>query len=539
MENLNGNKEFPIEDITVRTGSVGNDDAVLAGLGKKAVLKRRFSFLTILSYSCTVLVTWEASLILFLTGLTNGGSAGVIYGYILTWAGTVSTFIVLSELVSMAPTSGGQYHWVSMMAPKHMQKVLSYISGWLTLAGWQASTASAAYLTGSLIQGLMILTLPDYTPQSWHTTLLYWAITAFAVFINIGAGWLLPKFEASLLVLHILGFFAVLIPLLILGPKGNAKEVFTTFTNLGGWSSQGLSFCVGIMGTVFAFAGGDGPIHLSEEIQNAAVIVPRSIMTGIAINGSLGFAMVVSVLFRAGNIDEALEQNPLFPVMAIFKNAVRSTAGAAAMSSLIFILSVSSTVGLMASTSRIFWAFSRDRALPGWRTLSKVSPRTSIPVYSVITTAIIASILALVNIGSTTAFNGIVSISIAGLFASYLLVSSMLLYHRLTGGIKAPGNSVNLTAGGAGNLAWGPWRAPGVFGIANNIFACLWLIFVLFFSFWPTYAAVTPQTMNWSILVTGAAAIFSTVYYLVWARKVYTGPVVEIDVSDYVQAQDA
>lgn len=96
-------------------------------------------------------------------------------------------------------------------------------------------------------------------------------------------------------------------------------------------------------------------------------------MTGIAINGTLGFAMILAVLFRAGDIDAALEQNPLFPVMAIFKNAVNSTAGAAAMSSLIFVLAVSSTVGLLASTSRIFWAFSRDRALPGWRTLSKVS----------------------------------------------------------------------------------------------------------------------------------------------------------------------
>ena len=65
------------------------------------------------------------------------------------------------------------------------------------------------------------------------------------------------------MVLHILGFFAILIPLLVLGPQGNAKEIFTTFMNLGGWQTQGLSFCIGIMGSVFAFVGGDGPIHVS------------------------------------------------------------------------------------------------------------------------------------------------------------------------------------------------------------------------------------------------------------------------------------
>lgn len=143
---------------------------------------------------------------------------------------------------------------VSMMAPKHLQKSLSYVAGtryrmpnlfillylhimlgWLTLAGWQAAVASAAFLCGALIQGLLVLTQPTYVPENWHTTLLYWAVIAFCVFINVAAGWLLPKFEGSLLVLHLLGFFGVLIPLLILGPKGNSKDVFTTFANMGGW----------------------------------------------------------------------------------------------------------------------------------------------------------------------------------------------------------------------------------------------------------------------------------------------------------------
>ena len=39
------------------------DDIALARLGKKAVLKRRFGFLSILGFSCTVLITWEGSLV--------------------------------------------------------------------------------------------------------------------------------------------------------------------------------------------------------------------------------------------------------------------------------------------------------------------------------------------------------------------------------------------------------------------------------------------------------------------------------------------
>lgn len=510
------------------------DDLALAKLGKKAVLKRRFGFLSILGFSCTVLITWEGSLVLFLVGFQNGGPAGVIYGYLVVWAGTVSVFMVLSELVSMAPTSGGQYHWVSMLAPRKLQKILSYVSGWLTLCGWLASLGSGAFLTGGLIQGLLMLCQPDtYIPQNWHVTLLYWAVIAFCVFINVAAGWLLPKFEGALLVLHILGFFAILIPLIVLGPEGDAKAIFTTFVNMGGWQSQGLSFCIGIMGSVFAFVGGDGPIHLSEEIHNAQIVVPRSIMTGIAINGSLGLAMMITVLFRMGDLDAVLEENPAFPFMAIFHRAVQSRSGAAVMASIVMVLTISANVGFSASTSRICWAFARDRGLPGWRTLSKVSDRTSIPVYAVATTSFIACLLALVNIGSMAAFNGVISVAIAGLFSSYLLTSSLLLYRRCTGGIVPASESFDTgapstTTDGMVRATWGPWKIPGALGIANNAFACAYLAFVFFFSFWPTFAEVTPANMNWSILVTGTIAVLSAVYYLVWAKHTYHGPVVEV-----------
>lgn len=45
-----------------RRGTHGSRDAaVLARLGKKPVLKRNFGFMTILGFSCAVLITWEAT----------------------------------------------------------------------------------------------------------------------------------------------------------------------------------------------------------------------------------------------------------------------------------------------------------------------------------------------------------------------------------------------------------------------------------------------------------------------------------------------
>lgn len=69
-------------------------------------------------------------------------------------------------------------------------------------------------------------------------------------------------------------------------------------------------------------------------------------------------------------------------------------------------------------------------------------------------------------------------------------------------------------------------------GALNNAFACAYLSFVFFFSFWPSFKEVTPATMNWAVLVTTVIAGVSAIYYGVWARKTYTGPVVEVEGSE-------
>ena len=72
---------------------------------------------------------------------------------------------------------------------------------------------------------------------------------------------------------------------------------------------------------------------------------------------------------------------------------------------------------------------------------------------------------------------------------------------------------------------------PRVLGIIVNVYACIWMIIVLFFSFWPPATPVQPSTMNYSVLVTGSVAICSTIYYQVWAHKAYSGPIVEVQVE--------
>ncbi|KAK2861382.1 hypothetical protein FQN49_004255 [Arthroderma sp. PD_2] len=516
------------------------DREELSRLGKKQVLRRGFRFLSILGFSCAVLITWEASLILFLTGLRNGGHAGIIYGYIVIWVGNLAVFTTLSELVSMAPTSGGQYHWVAMLAPKSSSKFLSYITGWLTVAGWQAGFASACFLTGSMIQGLIVLTNPSYSPTTWHTTLLLWAVALYCVFINAVTSRLLPAFEKVALGLHVVGFLAVLIPLVKFGVKNDASLVFKNFINDGGWSSQGVSFLVGLIGNAFAFLGLDGAYHMSEEIQNPSISVPRSIILTLFINGSLGLAMLIATLFSIVDLPAALESPTTFPFMEIFLQATGSIVGSATMASVIVTLALFANCNYLASTSRMTWSFARDRGLPGWKALSKVDRRTEVPLISILVTATITILLSLIVIGSIVAFNIIVSLTVACLYISYLIATSLLLYHRCKGGVSYPsttdtGPALANTTGA--NLVWGPWHVRGAIGIAINIFGCIYLTVILIFSFFPADAVPTAGNMNYSVAIWAFVIVFSVVYYLAYARRVYEGPLVEVDTSSSMESR--
>ena len=153
---------------------------------------------------------------------------------------------------------------MSEFAPKSAQKFLSYIVGWLCLTGWQGAITSISYLCGTVIQGMIILNDGSYVPQAWHATLLIIAIAAFAVVFNSVLAKKLPLVEAFLLVLHVLGLFAIIIVLWILAPTANAYDVWFTFTNNGGWSSSGTATMVGLLSPIISTIGFDCAAHMCK-----------------------------------------------------------------------------------------------------------------------------------------------------------------------------------------------------------------------------------------------------------------------------------
>lgn len=66
----------------------------------------------------------------------------------------------------------------------------------------------------------------------------------------------------------------------------------TTFKS-NGWSSNGLSCLVGILSPIITLIGADSQCHLSEELYNAAYVLPRAMVATATANYIMGFMMVL------------------------------------------------------------------------------------------------------------------------------------------------------------------------------------------------------------------------------------------------------
>jgi choline transport protein len=143
----------------------------------------------------------------------------------------------------------------SEFAPASCQKSLSYFVGWLSALGWQASIALTSFAAGNITLELASTMHPTYTPALWHGTLMTILMAVLAVMVNTLGAKRLPLLEATILFLHIFGFFAVLTPLWVIAPKISAKEAFTSFSNTGGWSSIGAAVVIGQLTAVGSLGG--------------------------------------------------------------------------------------------------------------------------------------------------------------------------------------------------------------------------------------------------------------------------------------------
>ena len=138
--------------------------------------------------------------------------------------------------------------------------------------------------------------------------------------------------------------------------------------------------------------------------------------------------------------------------------------------------------------------------------------KRNVPDNAVYLTSVVAGVICLINLGSTTGFNVVVSLNLLALLSTYMISIGCVLRKRI---MKEP-------------LPPARWSL-GRFGLPINAFAFAYSGFVIVFACFPNQVPVTMKTANWAPLVWASVIVVAIVIYVVHGRKFYTPPVVFVE----------
>jgi choline transport protein len=234
-------------------------------------------------------------------------------------------------------------------------------------------------------------------------------------------------------------------------------------------------------------------------------------VTTVIFNGVLGFIMLLTMCFCLGDLNQVLK-SPVsaigVPFIQVFANGVQSNAGASFMTAILLILSTFCCITNVAAASRQLFAFARDNGVPFSRFFSNVPSGWDIPLNAVIATMSFSMLLSLIVLGSTVAYNNITSLGLGALISSYIISIGSVLLRRIRGQKLLP-RRFNL----------------GSSGLFINIFSLMFMILLFVMIFFPTSPNPAIQNMNWAVFIYSGVMILSLVYFAIWGRKTYLGPV--------------
>lgn len=248
---------------------------------------------------------------------------------------------------------------------------------------------------------------------------------------------------------------------------------------------------------------------MAEEVEDAGRSVPIAIVWSYLLNAAMGFILLTTYLFAIPSVTDALNDPSAYPFIYVFRNAL-PTSGVNGLTSIILLLVIASNISFNAATSRQTWSFARDNGLPFSTWIGHVNPGKEIPANAVALTCLISALLALINLGSSAAFNAIISLQVVALMFTYCVSISCVLYRRLRHPHTLPA------------ARWSLGRA----GVPLNVAGLAYAVYAFFWCFWPNVTPVDAESFNWAVVMFMGVLGLSLGMFWAKGRKVYRGPVV-------------
>ena len=509
------------------THELSDDERQLAELGYTQELSRSWSGFSNFAISFSIISILAGCFTSFFLGWNNGGPAAIAWGWPIVAAFILVIGLCMSELVSAYPTSGGIYWWASKLGGAKA----GYYTGWLNLIGLIAIVASVAYGCATFLDITIGVFDSGYSSGHLGRIFIYFlVILVIAVLVNIFSSHLLAVINNVSVWWHVFGAAAIVL-ILVLVPSHHASigDVFTKVINNTGIFSgnKGFAFILFVLPisailTQYTITGYDASAHLSEETKGASNAAAKGIWQSILYSALGGWILLLALLFAVQDSDKISAAGG--GAGAIIAQALSSGWGGT-------ILLVSTAgqffcaTACLTSSSRMLFAFSRDRAVPGAKLWSKLSTR-KVPANGVILSAVVAVLITLpalvpvdINgVPTPVAFGAVVSIGVVGLYLAFAIP----IYYRWR-----QGDSFKIGSWNLGNKY--KWMAP--LALIEIVVTSIIALFPYSLGGMPWDPSFSWKFVNYTPLLVGGVLLLLWIFWHASVKKWFTGPIKQVEAA--------
>ena len=486
---------------------------ILHSMGYAQELERRMSSFSNFAISFSIICILSGGINSLGQATSGAGGAAIGIGWPLGCLISGLFALGLAQISSAYPTAGGLYHWGSILG----NRFTGWLAAWLNLLG-------LVTVLGAINVGTFYFFFGSFgayfgiEDTLMHRVVFVALITGLQAGINhfgIGLTAKLTDFSGYLIFVTAILLTAVC---LISASSFEFGRLFT-FANYTGtegaslvWPfavSGSMAFLLGLLLPIYTITGYDASAHTSEETVKAAESVPRGMISSVIWSAFFGYIMLCSFVLMLPNMDDAAKQgwNVFFWAMDAQVNPMLKEI----LYFLIFISQFLCGLATVTSLSRMIFAFSRDKGLPGSSALAKVSPKFRSPVAAIWTGSILSVLFvwftSAITIAGTPAYSIVVSCTVIFLFLSFAL--PIALGFVAIGTAKWP--------------AMGPWNmGAGLFRIvAVLVVIAMALIF---------YIGIQPPN-DWALPITIGFFVITAIVWFVFENKRFRGPPIGEEVA--------